>query len=90
MFDVTVRVCVFVVVIFAVVAKTFMVVTAFDTYTLPVIVDVVRPFVPVSVSVAAKMFVAVTAFDVYKLPVTLIPVTPVAGVTTTFEATTLP
>jgi hypothetical protein len=35
-------------------------------------------------------FVVVTAFDAYKLPVTLMPVTPVAGVTTTFEATTLP
>jgi hypothetical protein len=48
------------------------------------------PVTFVAVTFVEKTLVVVIAFEAYKLPVTLIPVTPVAGVTTTFEATTLP
>jgi hypothetical protein len=50
-------------VVLTVVAETFVVVTAFETYKLPVTFRVVAPVVPVSVDVFAKTFVAVTAFD---------------------------
>ena len=80
-------------------ANRFVVVTAFDTYTLPVTFNVVRPVVPVKVSVAAKTFVVVTAFDAYTLPVTLIVLVALDMVrvfanrfvvVTAFEAYTLP
>jgi hypothetical protein len=100
MFDVTVRVCVFVVAIFAVVAKTFVVVNAFEAYKLFVKERVdkfetcqtltVPTFAVVANTLVVNTFVVVKAFEAYKLPVTLIPVTPDAGVTTTLDATTLP
>ena len=50
-FDVTVRVCVFVVAIFAVVAKTSVVVRAFDAYMFPMTFRVVSPVKPTIVAV---------------------------------------
>ena len=76
-------------------AKMFVVVTEFEAYRLFVSSRVDKfetrqtLMVP-TFAVVANTFVVVTAFDAYTLPVTLIPVTPVAGVTTTFDATTFP
>ena len=54
---------------FAVVDNKLVVVTAFETYTLPVTLRLVRPVrpamvcIPVAVTLVVKTFVVVTAFD---------------------------
>ena len=50
--------------------NTFVVVTAFEAYTLPVTFSVVWPDAPERTSVAANTFVVVTAFETNTFPTT--------------------
>jgi hypothetical protein len=81
--DVTLRVCVFAVAMFAVVANTFVVVTALDAYKLfeserLTKFETCQTFKVPTFAVVANTFVVVTAFETLIFPVTFRVVFPVA------------